>query len=121
MVDIFLCQHLTHIASARGVAYHCGTAADKCYRLVACHLQTLHESQRHEMPCRQRIGSTVKADVKRGFSVVYHLSDVFFVRHLSNEPSCDKFFVNLHFFLLYICVVFVCVFVRREDVACTAR
>ena len=43
VVNVFFCKHLSHIGTSRGVAYHCRTAADKSYRGISRHLQTLHK------------------------------------------------------------------------------
>ena len=43
---------------------HGSAAADQGNRLVACHLQALHQGQGHKVACGQAVGSAVKADVK---------------------------------------------------------
>ena len=99
MLNIFLCEHLSHIRLAGGVAYHTRTAAEKRNRLVACHLQTLHKAQRHKVTNVQRIGCRVKADIERSLALIYHLAYFFLVRNLSDKPSFNKFFVKCHFLL----------------------
>ena len=98
IIDVLLGQHLAHIGTAGGVADKRGAVADKRDGLVSCHLKTLHEAQCHEVADVQRIRGAVKADVERGLAVVHHVSDLFFVCHLSDKPSGNEFFVNTHFY-----------------------
>ena len=97
VLDCFLCHHLAHIGSARGVAYHCSTAADKCNRLVACHLESFHKAKSHKVANVQAVCSRVKADIKYSFSTVYKLSDFLLVCYLCNKSSCNKLFIYSHF------------------------
>ena len=96
MIDILAGEHLSHVGASRGVAYHCSAAADKSYRLVASHLQSLHERKSHEMTCREAVCGAVKTDIKRGLAVVDHLFDFRLVRHLRDKSARDEFFVNSH-------------------------
>ena len=96
VIDILAGEHLSHVGTSRGVTYHCGTAADKSYRLVARHLKSLHERKSHEMTCREAVCGAVKADIKRGLAVVDHLFDFRFVRHLRDKSARDELFINSH-------------------------
>ena len=89
-------HHLAHIGTAGWVANHCGTAADEGNWLVACHLQTLHQAQRHEVTYMEAIGSGVKANVKGCLAVIYHLSNFFFIGYLCQQATGFQFFVYLH-------------------------
>ena len=107
MFNVFSGQHLSHIGSSAGITDHGCTAADQCDRLISCHLQSLHQGQRHKMTRRQAVCSTVKADVKGCFSVVDHFTDLFFICHLCKQAPCLQFFINSHFvssFLFLRCV-----------------
>ena len=114
VVDILLGEHLPHIGTARGVADHGGAAADEGDRLVARHLQTLHQGQRHEMTCRQRVRRAVKADVERGLAVVDHLADLFLIGDLCDEAAGHQFFVNSHFFS-FLSVDVVVIFLAKDE------
>ena len=93
-----LSHHGTHITPAGRVAYHTGTAAHKCYRLIACHLETLHQAECHKMSHVKAVCSRVKAYIEHSLSFVYHLADFFLVSYLGYQPSCLKFLVNRHSF-----------------------
>ena len=97
VLNCFLCHHLAHIGSARGVANHCSTSADKCNRLVASHLKSFHKAESHKVTNVQAVGSRVKADVKYSLSAVYKLSDFLLIGYLCNESSCNKLFIYSHF------------------------
>ena len=96
VIDILAGEHLSHVGASRGVAYHCSAAADKSYRLVASHLQSLHERKSHEMTCREAVCGAVKTNIECSFAAVYHLSDFRLVRHLRDKSARDEFFVNSH-------------------------
>ena len=93
VVDGFGSHHFSHIGLARGVAYHCGAAADKHDRLVSCHLKSFHKAKRHKVTNVKAVRCGVKADVEGSLSVVYHLADFLFIGYLSDKPSSGKFFV----------------------------
>ncbi len=97
VLNCFLCHHLAHICSARGVAYHCSTAADECNRLVASHLKSFHKAKSHKVTNVQTVGSRVKANVEYCLSAVYKLSYFLLVSYLSNKSSCNEFFIYSHF------------------------
>ena len=96
VLDVLTGQHLAHIGSARGVADHGGAAADQGDRLVARHLQALHQRQRHEVPCRQAVRRAVKADIERRLARVDHRLDLFLVGQLGEKSSCFQFVKNGH-------------------------
>ena len=100
VVDVLLGEHLAHIRAAGGVADHGGAAADQGDGLVARHLQALHQSQGHEMACRQGVRRAVKADIERGLAVVDHLADLFLVCDLGDQAPSHQFFINSHVVLI---------------------
>ena len=75
--DILFGQHLAHVGTAGGVADHGSAAADQGNRLVACHLQALHQGQGHKVACGQAVGSAVKANVKGCLAIVDQVDDLF--------------------------------------------
>ena len=100
--DVLLGQHLAHIGAAGGVADHGGAAADEGDGLVACHLQTLHQGQGHEVAGSQAVGGAVKADVEGGLAVVDDVDDLV-IGDLSHEAAGLEFFVQSHKnFLLFV-------------------
>ena len=72
MLNCFLCHHLTHIGSSGGITDHSGSAAKKCDGTVSCHLKTLHQAKRHKVSYMKAVCSGVKANIKSGFSIIYH-------------------------------------------------
>ena len=96
VLNLFLCEHLAHIGTSRGVADHAGAAAEKRDRLVACHLQTLHKAERHKVTYVKAVGCGVKADIKYRLAGIYQFSDFFFVCYLSNQTSCNEFLIYSH-------------------------
>ena len=95
MGDVLLGQHLAHIGAAGGVADHGGAAADEGDGLVACHLQTLHQGQGHEVAGSQTVGGAVKADVEGGLAVFDEVDDLV-IGDLSHEAAGLEFFVQSH-------------------------
>ena len=81
--------------SAGGVADHGGAAADQSDRLIARHLQTLHQGQRHEVTGSQAVGRAVKADVEGGFAVVDEVDDLL-IGDLGDQTASLEFFVESH-------------------------
>ncbi len=61
-------------------------AADEGDGLVACHLQTLHQGQGHEVAGSQAVGGAVKADVEGGLAVVDEVDDLV-IGDLSHEAA----------------------------------
>ena len=102
VVNIFLGEHLAHIRAARGVADHGRAAADERDRLVARHLETLHQRQRHKVAGRQAVGRAVKADVELCLSRVDHFADFFLIRDLRQQAARLQLFVNTHFSSSYV-------------------
>ena len=100
------CQHLTHIGLAGRVAYHAGAAAYQCDRLVACHLESLHQAQCHEVTNVQAVRSGVKTDIESCLTVVDKLLQLLFIGHLGDEPSSFQFFKTSHYYFLRISNVF---------------
>ena len=96
VVNILLGEHLAHIRAARGVADHGRAAADERDRLVARHLETLHQRQRHKVAGRQAVGRAVKADVELGLARVDHFADLFLIRDLRKQAARLQLFVNTH-------------------------
>ena len=100
--DILFGQHLAHVGTAGGVADHGSAAADQGNRLVACHLQALHQGQGHKVACGQAVGSAVKADVKGCLAIVDQVDDLF-IGDLGHQAAGLEFFVQSHdFFLLFV-------------------
>ena len=97
MLDVLNRQHLAHVGAAGGVADHRRAAADQRNRLVARHLQALHQRQRHKVAGRQAVGRAVKADVKRRFAAVDQVADRLLVGDLCDQAACLKLFVDSHF------------------------
>ena len=96
MVDVLLGEHLAHIRAAGGVANHGGAPANEGDRLVACHLQPLHQGEGHKVAHGQAVGGAVKADVEGGLAVVYHLADFLLVGDLGQQAPGLQFFVHSH-------------------------
>ena len=95
MGDIVLGQHLAHIGAAGGVADHGSAAANQGNRLVACHLQALHQGQGHKVACGQAVGSAVKADIKSSLAVVDQVNDLL-IGDLGYQTAGFQFFVQRH-------------------------
>ena len=100
--DVLFGQHLSHVGSAGWVTDHGGAAANQRDWAVACHLQTLHQGQRHKVSGGQAVGGAVKADVKGCFSCVDQFLDFFFVGDLSNQTTANQFFIQCHLYFLHI-------------------
>ena len=98
VVDVLLGEHLPHIGTAGGVADHGRAAADQGDGLVARHLQTLHQGQRHEVAGGQAVGGAVKADVEGGLAVVDHFPNLFLVGDLGNQSPGNQFVIQFHIF-----------------------
>ncbi len=96
VVDILLCEHLSHIGSAGGISDKRCSAAYERNRLVARELQTLHKRECHEMACGQAVCRAVKADIKRCLAVVDKLLDFRFIGYLGDKPSRDELLINFH-------------------------
>ncbi len=96
MVDHLHGHHFTQVLSAGRVADHAGAAADQGDGLVACHLQTLHQKQSHEMPNVKRIRCGIESDIEGSFAVIDELSDFLFTGDLCKQTSCLQFFIDLH-------------------------
>ena len=96
MLDILAGEHLAHIRPTGGVADHGRTAADQRDRLVARHLQALHQGKRHEMSRCKAVSGAVKADIKNRFAIVDHGSDFFFIGDLRDQSALNKFLINTH-------------------------
>ena len=106
MVDVRAGQHLAHVAASGRVADHGGAAADQGDGLVAGHLQSLHQRQRHKMARCQAVGCAVKADIKRGLAGVDHVADLFLVGHLGDETPGYQFFIDSHLSFVPFLVLF---------------
>ena len=87
VVDIFLGQHLPHICTAGRISDHSSTPADEGNRFVPCHLQALHQRQRHKMSRCQTVCGAVKADIEHCFPRIDHTLDLFFVGDLGDQTS----------------------------------
>ena len=68
--DSFRSQHFSHIGFAGRVTNHTCTASEQNNRLIAGHLEMLHQAECHEMPYMQRIRSRVESDIESCFSGV---------------------------------------------------
>ena len=96
MGDRLFCHHLAHVASARRIPDHGCAASDQGDRFVARHLQPFHQTQRHKMADVQTVRRGIKSNIKHGLSIVKHLTNMRFIRHLSNQSARFQFLVNLH-------------------------
>ena len=85
-----------------------GAAADESDGLVACHLQALHQAQRHEMTYMEGICGRVKAYIECCLAVVDKIFYLFLICHLRNQSAGNQFFINthLHFLLYIICFIY---------------
>ena len=96
MVDLFDCHHGTQVSPAGGISDHACAAADQSDRLVARHLQALHQQKGHEMAYMQGIRRRVKADIEFGPAVVDQIPDLVFARDLCQQAPCLQFFIDFH-------------------------
>ena len=96
VVDVLLRQHFAHVGAAGRVANHSRASANQSNRLIACHLQTLHECQRHEMTGSQRICRAVEANIELGLARVDHFADLRLVRDLRDQSARLQLFINTH-------------------------
>ena len=96
VVDVGLGEHLAHIVATRGVSDHGRAAADERNGLVARHLESFHQAQRHEVADVQAIRRAVKADVERRLAVVDEVADLLLVRHLRDQAARLELFINSH-------------------------
>ena len=87
VLDLFFCQHLTHIGLSGGIAHHTGTAANQSDGFVSCHLETFHQTQCHEMSYMKAVCCRIKSNVKYCFSVVDQITYHILVRYLGDEAS----------------------------------
>jgi len=100
--DVLFGQHLAHIGAAGGIADHGSASADQGDRLVACHLQALHQGQGHKMACGQAVGRAVKADIKSSLAVVDQINDLV-VGDLCHQTTGLQLFVQSHRNILLFC------------------
>lgn len=98
VLDGLLGHHLSHIGLAGRVTDHCCAAADEDNGLVACHLETFHQAQRHKMANVQAVCGGVKTDVEGCLSGVHQFFDLFLVGHLGDETPSFQFFKYCHVF-----------------------
>ena len=96
VLDDFGREHRAHIGASAGVADHARAATEQHDGLVARHLQTFHQAQRHEVTHVQRISRRVKANIEARAAVIDQIFYLFFVGHLSNQATTLEFFVNTH-------------------------
>ena len=89
MLNDLFGEHLAHIGSARRVSDHCSAAADKCYGLIARHLQTLHKAKRHKVTDMKAVSRWIETDIENSLSAVYKLSYLLFVSNLRDQASRD--------------------------------
>ena len=94
VVDVGLGEHLAHIVATRGVSDHGRAAADQGDGLVARHLESFHQAQRHEVADVQAIRRAVKADVERRLAVVDEVANLLLVRHLRDQAARFELFIN---------------------------
>ena len=87
MLDNLWRHHSSHISTARWISYHSGTPADQGDWLISCHLQTLHQAERHKMSYMEAVCCRVKANIEYRLSLIYHFPDLFFVCYLGNKTS----------------------------------
>ena len=89
-------HHGTHVGTTGGVADIAGAATDQNDRLVARHLQSLHEAERHEVADMEGVRRRVEADVEGGFPFVDEFLDFVFIRHLGNKAAGNEFVIDGH-------------------------
>ena len=87
VIDIFSCQHFSHVCSAGGVAYHCRAAADERNGLVPRHLETLHHCERHKMTCRKAVCRAVEAYIKLCSAAIDKVTYFGLVRDLRDKSA----------------------------------
>ncbi len=92
-------HHLAHVRPSGRIADHARAAANQGNRLISSHLEPLHQAERHEVAHMEAVCRRVKSDIKGSLSVVYHLPDLFFVRHLGDQSAGYQFFINFHVYL----------------------
>ena len=96
VINGLLGHHASHIGSAGGVTDHSCATADQSDRLIACHLQTLHQAQSHEVADMQRICGGIKANVESGLAVVDHLTDLILIGHLCDQATGNQLIIKFH-------------------------
>ena len=85
-------HHLPHIGLAGRISDHAGAASQQNDGLVARHLESLHQAQRHKVAYMQGICGGVKADVEGCFAGVDQFLDLLFIGELCQQPSAFQFF-----------------------------
>ena len=90
-------HHCPQIASSGGISDHARAAADEGNGPVSCHLQPLHQAQRHKMPYMQTVRRGVKSDVEGGLTIVDQFLNLFLVCQLRQKASGFQFLKYCHF------------------------
>ena len=91
-------HHAAHIGSAGGISYHTRAAADQSNRLIARHLEALHQAERHKVPYMQTVRGRIEADIEGRLALVYEAAHLFLVGHLCNQPAGFELIVAIHLF-----------------------
>ena len=88
VLNLLYCHHSTHICSTGRIPHHSGTAPNQGYRLISCHLQTLHQTQSHKMTYMETVCGRVKSNIKSCLSMIDQLFYFFFICQLGKQPPC---------------------------------
>ncbi len=94
MLYRFFRHHLTHIRSARRVAYLCSTAAYKYYRLMPCFLHIAHDHKLHKVSHVKAICGRVKTNIERYALATQKFVQFLFPNRLLNKTSFTE---NVHY------------------------
>ena len=100
VLDRLLCEHLAKIRSAGRITDHACAAAEKGDRLVAGHLQPLHEAERHKVSYMKAVRCGIETDIESSLSGINEFPDLLFICHLRDQAARLQFFINLHYLLL---------------------
>ena len=89
-------HHAAHIGTTGRIADHGGTTTNQRNRLVAGHLQPLHQAQCHEMAYMERISCGIKANIEGGLAVIDHFTNFFFIGNLCDQTTGNQLVINFH-------------------------
>ena len=91
-----LCHHAAHIALARRVAYHSGTAAENSNGAVSGALHTRHDKHLHHVTDVKAVRSGVKSDIKGRAALLEQLRYRLLVGALCKQSSRLKILNYVH-------------------------
>src|SRR5699024_2877845 len=96
VLNLFRCHHTSHICSSGRITDISCSSSDQGDRLISRFLKAFHKTQRHKMPYMKAVSSRIKSDIEYRFPVIHQFSDFFLIRHLGDQSSRLKFFINSH-------------------------